>query len=670
MITTRICLLALLGVCLQRSADPFVVPSSSSSSSLFGISVPARNNRHQSPANVPFVARTSTASSPRHGSWRMFAKSDKADDWEDEPNEEDLMSEEFADIAIDDAIVEEIEDDTVLVVASEDEEGQPAGNKNDDDEDLDDDEIDEQLWEDEEEEEDLEIVEEDGYEVEEDGKKASGSKGAAASGDDEWYYEEEEEEIPLQDDPDDPDYMAQKKIVEETIARRDQLAEDNDFDPVDYVMNHMTEEQAEAINNWPLQQEVNKIADEMVVIEDEDVENINLEEAMAKAPDLMDDDPYEDEGDENIIGTGVTDKDMKAVDDAWKSINEMTTTEPWDKISFTADTFDWENVPNKTLEEMDAALDEIDGSAYNCTRWLLYDLNFNVSNLILAAVKHNPEAPVLFQHWFPQLMTYERYQHARDRDFDFNWEDVENADMDELQRYYMGFGYTEIPEKAPMDTGIIGFEDLDEEEIKMAALENWMTEVYNPEWDRKDFDDDTFRDEDNVFSTHYEAKQHPDLPSFEEAQEDLAEWEEDSAEESVAYKEFMGKDFQYTNDQDEEFEKKFKGHVVVACCPLDEDLEIAEKITAKMGAAFGKQLYVETRVVAHAREEDAVFEVWLESFDIDLLHSKKRASSGIDTWTGPAECDDAQIDYLVEEVRFLISEEARYSYRFEYDFAS
>jgi hypothetical protein len=74
--------------------------------------------------------------------------------------------------------------------------------------------------------------------------------------------------------------------------------------------------------------------------------------------------------------------------------------------------------------------------------------------------------------------------------------------------------------------------------------------------------------------------------------------------------------------------------------------------------------------MALAREEDNVFEIWLESYEIDLLHSKKRATSvGTQDWTGPAEVDDAQIDYLTERVRFLISDDARYSYRMELDYA-
>ena len=100
-----------------------------------------------------------------------------------------------------------------------------------------------------------------------------------------------------------------------------------------------------------------------------------------------------------------------------------------------------------------------------------------------------------------------------------------------------------------------------------------------------------------------------------------------------------------------------------------EDLEIAEKITLRFEKEFGKQVWVETRIEALAREEDSVFEIWLESYEIDLLHSKKRANSSNQDWKGPAECDDAQIDYLVDRVRFLTSDDARYSYRVEYELA-
>lgn len=232
---------------------------------------------------------------------------------------------------------------------------------------------------------------------------------------------------------------------------------------------------------------------------------------------------------------------------------------------------------------------------------------------------------------------------------------------------------------------MIGFEELDEEEIKMAAFENWMTSVYNPEWDRKDFDDDDMRDEDNVFSEFYDPPQHPDLPTLEDAEDDIDEWnaqlddaeaeyvvkdesgvpEGDDDPASREYQNMMGQKLEYDVVRDPEFESEFRGHLVVACSGDERDLDVAEAITSRFEKEFGKKVYVETRVMALAREEDNVFEVWLESYEIDLLHSKKRATSNTQDWKGPADCDAAQIDYLVDRVRFLISDDARYSYRMD-----
>jgi hypothetical protein len=232
-------------------------------------------------------------------------------------------------------------------------------------------------------------------------------------------------------------------------------------------------------------------------------------------------------------------------------------------------------------------------------------------------------------------------------------------------------------QQMPAETGIISLEYMDEEEIKMAAFENWMKEVYNPEWDRKDFDDDDMRDEDNVFSEFYVPPQHPDLPTFEDALDDLNDWHDEIGHdddehvkenpEIKEYRDMMGEKLMYTVKHDEEFQKEFRGHLVVACTGEDSDLEIAEKITSRFDQEFGKQVYVETRVEALARQEDNVFEVWLESYEIDLLHSKKRATGNSKGWTGPANCDEKQIDYLVSRVRFLISDDARYSYRMDLD---
>jgi hypothetical protein len=569
-------------------------------------------------------------------------KTDDDDDWE--PNDADLS--EFEEIDMTNV------DDTWQDDEEEDIKEEAVGEAGADDEEWDNDEEDEE---------------------------AAPYLGVETDGDDEWEEGEGGEEYPLEDDPDDPNYMAQKKLVQETIERRALVAADKDFDALEYMMNEMTDEEATVFDATPLQKEVEAMA-ERFEVDEEAIEKLNLLEEMAKTPDLMDDDPWDNQGETNILGTGLSDDDLEEVDKTWKDISKIEGDEMWDKVSLKNLEQNWENLSNQTITEMEQTLWEIAGSGYNCTRWLLYDLDFNVSNLILASIKHNKEAPVLFQHWYPQLQIYERYQYARDRNFDFNWEDVQAADISELERYYMGFGYAEIPKKAPAETGIIRLEDLDEEEIKMAGFENWHKEVYNPEWDRKDFDDDSMRDEDNVFSNFYEPPDHPDLPTVEDIAEDqydmeLADMKYDpdskkdmqKLKEDREYREALVKTTEYNIKHDTEFEKEFRGHLIVACGPFDEDLEIAEKITARMKKNYGKQVYVETRVMAFAQEEDAVFEVWLESYEIELLHSKKRASGNAKDWSGPVECDDKQVDWLTDRVGFLISDDARYSYIMDTD---
>ena len=118
---------------------------------------------------------------------------------------------------------------------------------------------------------------------------------------------------------------------------------------------------------------------------------------------------------------------------------------------------------------------------------------------------------------------------------------------------------------------------------------------------------------------------------------------------------------------DPEMEKLFRGHLVVACGREDSDLDVAEKITERMEQSFGKQVFVETRVMNNINPEDNVFEVWLESYEVDLLHSKRRASTGTEDWDGPMDCDEEQIENLVKEVGIRISDEYRYSYTTEID---
>eukprot|EP00797_Seminavis_robusta_P014042 Sro213_g088350.2 (653) ;mRNA; f:18476-20512 len=490
----------------------------------------------------------------------------------------------------------------------------------------------------------------------------------------EWEEEEEEEEFPLQDDPSNPNYMKQRELIEQDVAASEQRQRDRDFDPYDFMQNQMTPEMMQEMDQLPFIQEAVARAKEMTLTE-MDLDGMDIAKELQNVPDLMDDDPYPrhepDEINHLERNVGLTDDDMEQVDNSWKMLKAKINEPPFDLVAVRANQ-GIDGLDNETVAEIENVLEEMGGAPYNVTKMLLYDLEFNVTNLMLAAVKHNREAPLFLAHWYPQLITYERYAQDRETNFDYSWDDVEAADLDELKRYYKGMGHDEIPSKAPGETGIIEFDYLDEEEMKMAAFESWMTEVYNPEMDRKDFDDDDIMDEDNVFSEFYVPKRHPDLPTINETVTELNAYmaglpHDEFTPEDIAYSNFTRQSFTYEELMDDEFQEQFRGHLVVACTPEDSDLEIAEKITAAMDKALGKQLYVETRVISHAKLEDNVFEVWLESYEIDLLHSKKRATGNVQEWNGPAECDDKQIEALVEKVSYLISDEARYSYTLEFD---
>ena len=487
---------------------------------------------------------------------------------------------------------------------------------------------------------------------------------------DDEFWDDEVAKVPLEENPDDPLYNEKMKMVEESSARRKaaSLAKIESEKEINKEYDSPLEEM-EAMDKL-----LDKIPDdgeeEFASIDASDLDGMDIQKELENANALFDEEPYPKTNKTDICGTGINDEDMEAMDGAWKGINEELTKEPWNKVAATQFDFNYSAYPKQYMYDMSETAAEIGSASYDVYPWLKYDMGFNVSNLILAAVKHNPDAPLILQHWYPQLMICERYQTARDRDFDFNWEDVNAADMEELERYYLGFGYEEIPNKNPSETGMISFEDADEEEIKMAAFEKWMLDVYNAEWDRKDFDDEAIKDEDNVFSDNFKMPQHPDQPSWDDAQEDIEGWKEEwegeeENEEAIAYRDRMGESVDYTKKQDDDFQKNFRGHLIVACGPYEADLDVAEAITTRMEKEFGNRIYTETKIYNHALEEDNVFEVWLESYEIDLLHSKRRSFMGVEGWDGPAEVDDSQMDFMVKEIKELTSDDAKISYRWE-----
>jgi hypothetical protein len=424
---------------------------------------------------------------------------------EDDEDDEDKIS--YSDEDEDEDDDDDDMDDLEYVWEDEDFEDEEDEDLVDEEEEEDDDEIEDIVDEedeiDEEEEEEWEYV----YEDDLDREYIFDSE----AGFDEDFFDDESTKVPIRDYPEDPKYGERNKLIEETAERRKEKGGYEDFDPLDYLCNNMTVEEAEAFDKLELQKETEKQAAPFMVLGPQDVENLDIAKEVFKVTDLYDDDPYIPSGETDFLGTGVTDDDMKAMDDAWKSVNEALQREPWNKVDAKAEAWHSSKVDNRTLSEMYQAIEYIEGSSYDFPKWLVYDLDFNVTNLMLAAVKHNPDAPIFLMHWYAQLLFYSRYQHARDINFEFTHEDVKNADIEELERYYLGFGYDEIPKKAQGETGLISVEEMDEEEVKMAAFESWMKDVYNPEWDKLDFDDEDLKDENNVFSDNFIMPNHPDV---------------------------------------------------------------------------------------------------------------------------------------------------------------
>ncbi len=531
--------------------------------------------------------------------------------------------------------------------------------------------------------------------------------------DDEEDYEEDDEEeeagdleaeddynIPLQDDPDDPLYMEQKRVVEENVAESAAFDDARKFislpnEVPDFVKKNFDEFLNEKLEEAGI--DIQEVDDKLAMMEitEADAEQAIQEHAestrgmssVEKASKLIqnlgsdasafppDDDPIYKAGEDNEI-MGVKNEDLVKLQHALEGL--VGTIEGFtdgslvrNKQAMIRPNHELEQLDHETFDEINMCLNasavNANGQEYAETiknedpvRWLLYDLNFNVTNLMLAACKYNPEAPLLLNHWMPQLCAYSRYADVRERDFKFTWEDCENADMDEFFNYFKGLGYDEVPSFTPKETNIIEVESgYDQEDITMSAFENWMDEVYNEEHEDLYFDDEEFQPEHNVFDFDYGLEDSDTVRGF---KAEFEEFKNEHSNETQAWRDQYAKESKYEIVEDEEGQEAFRGHLVVACCGSDQDLELAEKITLRMKDEFGKQVYVETRVYNHARQEDNVYEIWLESYDITLLHSRRGAFYNANQWGGPADVDDEQLDNVVERVRHLISDDARYSY--------
>ena len=507
----------------------------------------------------------------------------------------------------------------------------------------------------------------------------------------------EDEYVPLEDDPDDPNYTAQKELLEKSLPRRqalsaykkiirDQVEEDGITDAMDKTLDEFFEENLTKEELKELEEKAK--AYEISQGDIDEVTEEDIEEVAAEFDGLEGEDAFPEDG-PALEAAAATNEMLVSIDDAAKeyyakkkAIEDGTDEEcsKFDALDEEEELFKLNSTdPDQyaqllyTIKEME----EDDRPMYKPEKMLIYDLQFNMTNIFLAACKHNPDAPIILPQWLYQMEVYERYATDQERNFEFTWDETESVDMSELEKYWQGLGYDEIPTRDPSETNIIELETPDDDEIQMSHMQEWMKEVYDPEFDEVFFDDDDFMPYDSVYSEEFYEKETPkDIIEWDEMISDInksleeGDATEEEAEENLKFVEKLveSKNFTERITYDSPEGREFQGHLVVACSALDADLEIAEKITTRMNEAFGLKVFVETRVYGHAKPEDFLFEVWLESYDIDLIHSKRKATLSSTTWDGPPECDDAQIDYLVDQVGYLISDDHRYSYRiFEYE---
>lgn len=506
----------------------------------------------------------------------------------------------------------------------------------------------------------------------------------------------------------DPDYQLAKDTVLSQVEDRKILDKQESRVPrnfessesvaktMEYIMSGMTDEEREELENDVDLKEVEEILSQNkmlitekdlkdYVVEDEDGGEMIDPQAIADAgsfaddrgPDAFPSSSVEEDG-ENLVypsNGAFTEKDLAELDDkiqAYKAARERLDNQTYfgeeHTFAYMDVEKDWPALDNETQDEI---LDVIENSnTMACPEpemWLMYDLKFNVTNLILASFKHSAQAPIMFTQWMPQLEVYECYAEQRAKNFEWTWDDVEVADMDELARYYKGIGYDSIPKKEAAETGVITLDTtpMDDEEREMLALENWMDEVYNEEADNLLFDDEKFEPRDNPYDPEYGSSSSDKSAALEEKfMKEYEVFEREFSEESQEWRDQFATVEKFEYQEDPEGQKVFRGHLVIACTPIEEDIKVAEGIAERFKEEFGKAVFVETRVLGHARAEDQVFEVWLESYEVDLLHSKRQAFINSKLWTGPSEVDDKQLEYLVDKVRDLISDDARYSYRF------
>eukprot|EP00814_Leptocylindrus_danicus_P007051 CAMPEP_0116015298 /NCGR_PEP_ID=MMETSP0321-20121206/6760_1 /TAXON_ID=163516 /ORGANISM="Leptocylindrus danicus var. danicus, Strain B650" /LENGTH=471 /DNA_ID=CAMNT_0003485055 /DNA_START=282 /DNA_END=1694 /DNA_ORIENTATION=+ len=264
--------------------------------------------------------------------------------------------------------------------------------------------------------------------------------------------------------------------------------------------------------------------------------------------------------------------------------------------------------------------------------------------LILSAIKRNPEMPYVRPDWFekcrlemgiPEVNLWkESYK------IQFSEEDVNNADTKLVEQFYK-LRNRVLPEE--YDPELDGPVQKEKRERYMARIKVGA----------EDSDDGTVAADES--SEDMEERWNS---WFEEVYED------DQLAETLVYLEKdddnMQEDY-YWNPRYAHLEERLENpglaaKLIIAVRGDREDMVKSEWVTNRMNAEF-PNLMVETQLFPEASVEDQLFEIWVEAYEDELLFSKRKHYYDSD-WPGPDDFRQEDLEKLVQEVRFHLSDDA------------
>jgi len=273
--------------------------------------------------------------------------------------------------------------------------------------------------------------------------------------------------------------------------------------------------------------------------------------------------------------------------------------------------------------------------------------------LILSAIKRNPEMPYVRPDWFekcrvemgiPEVNLWtESYK------IQFSEEDVDTADTKLVEQFYK-LRNRVLPEE--YDPELDG-------PVQKEKRERYMARIKVGAEDSSD---------DGAVAA-----------AADESSEDMEErwnswfeevYEDDQLAETLVFLEKdddnMQEDY-YWNPRYAHLEERMENpglaaKLIIAVRGDREDMVKSEWVTNRMNAEF-PNLMVETQLFPEASAEDQLFEIWVEAYEDELLFSKRKHYYDSD-WPGPDDFRQEDLDKLVQEVRFHLSDDAKNSFLF------